>query len=161
MDGAAAVLKALVVRNPWAWCIARAAVDPRAKAVENRGRTTAYRGLLAIVAGKQLDYEACRHPLVQAVADRWVTSVSGDLTVPLHPWRDAPGAVLAVADLYDVCERTGCQCGPWAVTGQYHLRLQHVRALRDPVPVRGAQWLFNLPGDAETAVRSQLQEAAA
>lgn len=154
-------MKALVVHNPWAWCIRRAAVDPAAKTIENRGWDTSHRGTVAIIAGRRVDKPALSHPLVTATADRWAAEATpAELGSP-WPWTVAPGVVVAVVDLYGVCGRTGCRCGPWAVTGQYHWRLQRIRPLRRPVPAVGMQRLFNLQPDAAVAaVRAQLQEAA-
>ena len=66
----------------------------------------------------------------------------------------APGHVVAVVRI------TGCdldQRTPWDVPGQYHWRLDNVRALTEPVPCRGAQGLWRLPGEVDAAVRAQIE----
>jgi len=149
-------VKGLVVRNPWAWCIGQASVDPCAKMVENRSWSTAVRGDIAIITGRALDRAAFDHPMVRLTVDFWACGmpVSG---VP--PWEQRPGAVTSVADLYDICgygpefPEIDCGCGdPWAGGGLFHLQFRNVRVLPEPVPVRGWQGLRDLPGDVEAAV---------
>jgi len=68
----------------------------------------------------------------------------------------APGHVVAIVRV------TGCdldQRTPWDVPGQYHWRFGDVRALTEPVPCRGAQGLWRLSAEADTAVRGQLRSA--
>jgi hypothetical protein len=153
-------VKALVVQNPWAWCIAQAWRDPLAKQVENRTWLTSYRGDLAIVAGRKVDEDALDHPQVAACVDRWWGSNAGSIAGP-HPWEVGPGAVVCVVDFHDVCDRSGvgaggCHCGRWAVRGAMHWRFRQTRLLDRPVPVRGMQGLFDLPAEVAVAVREQL-----
>jgi len=154
-----AALRALTIRQPWAWAIAVAGKD-----VENRGWPTSYRGLLAIHAGKGEDDpyglpDDARRTFLQAA------------TLPAT----ALGAVVAVVDLVD-CHRhdaTGAdagggrhrwlsldddRCSEWAVPGQWHWQLTSVRPLARPVPCRGSLGLWQLPPDAEAEVRAQLTD---
>lgn len=65
-----------------------------------------------------------------------------------------PGHVVAVVRI------TGCdldQRTPWDVPGQYHWRLDNVRALTEPVPCRGAQGIWRLPGEVDAAVCAQIE----
>jgi hypothetical protein len=155
-------MKGLVVQNPWAWCIAQAADDPKAKRVENRGWPTDHRGDLAIIAGRRVDREALDHPLVEATITRWTHGRPISSFAPqVWPWEQGVGAVLCVVDLYDVCDDargwTGrCGCPQWAVPGEFHHRYRNVRPLDDVVPVRGWLGLRDLPADVESAVREQL-----
>lgn len=154
-------MKALVVQNPWAWCIAQASQDPDAKTVENRSWTTPHRGDLAIVEGRTLDEEALDHPLVTRAIDRFA---DGRGRLPAE-WEATRGVVVAVVRLHTVCLRSRsrpglCTCPPWAVSGQAHWRFDTVRPLSDPPRVRGMQGLFDLPGDVEAAVRAQMGGAS-
>lgn len=129
----AVTMLALTVLQPWAWAIAH---DD--KRVENRRWSTSHRGPLAIHAGVRLDTDLLR-------------------ATPAHllPPRDqlVLGAVIAVAELHDVCARSvgrrsvRCSCGPWADPDSYHWRLRDVRLLATPHPVRGWQrlWTVHLP----------------
>jgi hypothetical protein len=151
-------VKALVIRNPYAWCISRVPFDPDAKTVENRNWSTPHRGDLAIVEGRALDRDALDHPLVTRAIDYW----AGGRGAVRGEWETARGVVVAVVRLHAVCLRSRgkpglCTCGPWAVSRQAHWRLDRVRPLPVPVPVRGRQGLFNLPADVESAVRAQIE----
>lgn len=166
-------MKALTVRQPWAWAIARGGKD-----IENRTWSAPHRGPLAIHAGSAWDEDG-------AMDDRVITAVRGDKTddghfyPPLHVLlneartqivelvRTDPryvfGAVIAVVDVVDICTAQDCGCGLWAIPGQLHWRLANVHALADPVPCKGRLGLWDLtpkdslrPSDVEAVVRAQL-----
>ena len=147
-------LRALSIRQPWAWAIACAG-----KTVENRSRGTRYRGLLAIHASKAVYREDLDNPLIlMAVAGRGFVIDEGP---------SSTGAVVAVAELAGchlspdfggTCGATRPLCSPWAVRDQYHWLLTDVRPLADPVPCRGALGLWRLPDEVEKAVRAQLED---
>lgn len=146
-------MKAITIRQPWARAIASGFKD-----IENRGRPTSHRGLVAIHAGKTIARAADHDPRITAMYGR-----DASIGVPL-------GAVIAVADLVD-CHpaayggahgRTCCE--PWGEPLHnggpcFHLTLASVRRLATPVPVRGSLALpFTLPDDVATAVAAQLTE---
>lgn len=145
-------LRALSVRQPWAWAICHG------KDVENRSRGTKHRGLLAIHASKSA-------PFKQDVEDPRIV----DLTVAngLDDPSSAQGAVVAVAELVTchlspdfggTCGATRPPCSPWAERDVYHWQLANVRPLPEPVPCRGMLGLWRLPDEVEKAVRAQLEE---
>jgi len=143
-----AELRALTVRQPYAWAIAYGGKD-----VENRPRPLAYRGLLAIHAGKAVHREGLKDPrILGAIADR---------QFEIDEAASRLGAVIAVADLVgchdDATEEPHASCSPWAVPGQRHLMLRNPRPLAKPVPCRGMLGLWRLPEDVEKAVREQLE----
>lgn len=137
-------MKAITVQQPWAWCIAAGH-----KRVENRGWITGYRGPLAIHAGKTVDRASVA----------MVKSLLVELGVLPHfdarvqdAHLKATGAIIAVATLAGICrDSPRCRCGPWAATGQNHWRLEDVRALAEPVPMRGAQGLWTVDDSVVTA----------
>lgn len=122
-------MQAMSVQQPWAFAIARGG-----KTVSNQGLPTAYRGPLLIHASMRVDLKACDSPLVQAAG--W------DPRDPLA----TIGAVIAVADLEDVCSATvhggSCDCGPWADPGSHHWHLGGVRALPRPIVAIGHPGLW-------------------
>lgn len=144
-------MKAITIRQPWARAIAGGH-----KNIENRGRPTSHRGLIAIHAGKTIDRAADLDPRIVDLFGR-----DASIGVPL-------GAVLAVADLTD-CHPAAyggapgrtC-CTPWGEPFHnlgpcFHLVLTNIRALATPVTARGALFLpFTLAGPAATAVGEQL-----
>lgn len=141
-------LRALTIYQPWAWAIAAGH-----KTIENRpGPAWSYRGPLAIHAGKQGDVNGWVDPRVRDAIAAY--GMSG----PDPAFLEARMAVLAVVDLVDVHRMdAGCCASVWRQThGGVHLVLDNARALPVPVPCRGAQGLWFLPADVETAVRAAL-----
>ena len=158
-------MKALTIKQPWAWAIAAGGKD-----IENRSWATGCGGPLAIHAGMRRDDEAGDHPLiVEAFArvfplpPKWPTDAetaehAARWQSPASRAWGARGAVVAVADFTGFCLAgpEDCECGRWAVPGQVHWQLSNVRLLAEPVPVKGTQGLWTLPADVEVAVREQL-----
>ena len=156
-------MRALTVRQPFASAIAFG--DKR---VENRGKSIAYRGPLAIHAGLAVEWPAV--PMAWTAAGLTPYSQGA----PRKAWRvSLPlGAVIAVADLAGCHDYAECAdglaeadrgelrwCSPWAWEWQWHWVLRDVRPLREPVPCRGMLGLWRLPEDVEKAVRDQLAAA--
>lgn len=105
-------MKAITIKQPWAWAIVFDEKD-----IENRSWYTNYRGPLLIHAGA--GYRA-------------------DVSLPKG--RQAPprdeldfSAILGVVDLVDVVERSR---SPW-FTGEYGFVLKNRRALSKPIPCKG------------------------
>lgn len=160
-------MKAFTVQQPHA-----CAIGAGWKPVENRGRTLAHRGEIAIHSG--LSVSDCALP---DVAARLAFTALGGYP---RLWRARPGgtghpllalgAVIAVADLVDVHPAVvgpdGVCCAPWGqarhgAAGRlaHHLVLANVRALPQPVACPGNQILpWELPPQAETAVQAQLAD---
>jgi hypothetical protein len=137
------IVKALVVRRPWADLIASGTKD-----VENRGRRTSYRGPLLIVAGKGWEPTGLEY--------------AARLGVELSPGPDDhPTGAVSVVELVDVCSMSAlagysCECSRWAQPYQHHWRLANPRRLAEPIPVRGMPGMFT-PSDAViAAVAKQL-----
>ena len=124
-------MRALTVRQPWAWAIARGH-----KAVLNRGRDTGLRGEVAVHSSLRVDLEA--------FDDAVIRSANWD---PEDP-EAAIGGIVAVVSLVDVCTeaRAGrsCECGDWAVPGSFHWRLARPRPLAWPVLTIGQPGLWEL-----------------
>lgn len=151
-DDQVAELRALTVRQPYAWAIAYGGKD-----VENRPRPLGFRGLLAIHAGKALYRGGMEDPrILEAIASR---------EFEIDEAASRLGVVIAVADLIgchdDATEEPRASCSPWAVTGQHHLMLRNPRPLAEPVPCKGKLGLWRLPEDVEKAVRAQLEDGHA
>lgn len=127
-------MKAITVRQPWAWQIIHQRKD-----VENRTRNIAgsYRGPVAIHAAQKYDDDAmARLPMH---APEWVT----------EPRVFYPGVILGVVDLVDVVEVSTSE---WAQPGMKHLVLENPRALTEPIPCKGALGLWTLPVDVAERV---------
>lgn len=142
--------RALTVKQPWT-----AAIVHGPKNIENRTQQTHRRVPVLIHAGQSTDRDAAgRNPALA----RW-----------LRPTADASllvsGAIVGVAQIVD-CHpaapwwRGGC-CAPWGESGPasesaWHWVLTGRRALREPVPARGALGFWRPPGDVLAAVLDQL-----
>jgi hypothetical protein len=140
-------VQAISVQQPWAFVIARGG-----KTVSNQTLPTAYRGPLLIHASMRVDLKACDSPLIQAAG--W------DPRDPLA----TIGAVIAVADLDDVCSAaaTGapCDCGPWANPGMHHWHLSDVRALPRPIVALGRPGLWEPKPSLVAEVTTKFATAA-
>lgn len=114
-------MKALTIRQPWAWAIIFAGKD-----VENRSWSPNYRGALLIHAGAAYETEA----------DATVRSITGR-KVPdglLH------GAIIGEVELVDVIK--GAK-SPWAQSGKYHWVLKNPRAI-EPAHCKGKLGLWTI-----------------
>lgn len=105
-------MKALSVRQPWAWAIIHAGKD-----VENRSRITRYRGPVAIHATR------CARDEYEDAADT-IRCISGKTVPPWEAMRETFGKVIGVVDLYDSRDdgpepRSKWACGDawWFVRG--------------------------------------------
>lgn len=141
------MIRALTVRQPWSWAIARGY-----KPVENRTWATSYRGPLAIHASLAWDTDPYA---IQFVKDAMRTQ---GVLPPASIRDDSPlagvGRVVAVVDLVDICGdgvHGDCACGPWAASGQMHWRLANPRPLAEPVPAKGRLGLWNIDLEASCA----------
>lgn len=145
-------MRALTVRQPWAWAIAHGG-----KNIENRTTLWRYRGPLAIHAGGK--WSPPRSSL-DALTAAW-RRIQGP-GVPLVPTAEpfVYGAIIAVAELVDVHVQTSaCDpavCLPWGEesftasdgrrrTAIVHLVLVDVRVVDPPVPCAGYQGLWTVP----------------
>lgn len=136
-------MKALTIRQPWAWAIMHAG-----KRIENRTREWAYRGEIAIHASK-------RPPVDEiTTAVDWMV---GNELISYWDWPGAKsiahGAIVGVATLAEVVRS---HSSPW-FCGPVGLVLTDVRPLVRPVPAKGALTLWTVPEDIERQVREQLQ----
>lgn len=128
------MLRALSIRQPWAWAVAAGH-----KQIENRTRSVSYRGPLAIHAARIL---ATRDAFERCAA------LAG---TPI-PDNLATGAVIAVCQLFEVVTASH---DPW-FTGPHGFVLIDVVPI-PPVPCRGFITLFELPHEVESAVREHVR----
>ncbi len=132
-------MRALTIRQPWAWAITHA--DKR---VENRNWKPPENLIgerIAIHAGKVVEGDAVR------LLGRRGLAVPDDMV---------SGAVVGVAVIDSVVtERPG---DIW-FTGPYGWVLTGVIALERPVACRGAQRLWEVPGEVQRGIDSQLRGA--
>ncbi len=128
-------MKAITVRQPWAWAIMHAGKD-----VENRSRNIAgtYRGLLVIHQGKR--------PIPASDPGRdLILRLTGRL--PLIEDPRTLGAALGIVELVDVVPpHPRCSyCTPWAEERCWQLELRKPRWFPEPIPYRGQLGLWEFP----------------
>jgi hypothetical protein len=125
-------MRAVTVRQPWAWAIARGHQE-----ILNCGWETGFRGEIAIHASLRVDLEAFDRAVIR--------SANWD---PGDP-EAAIGGIVAVLSLVSVCDAAlaggPCDCGEWAVPGSFHWRLAQPRPLAWPVLTIGQPGLWDLP----------------
>lgn len=136
-------MRILTVQQPWASLIAVGEKD-----VENRRWATAYRGPVAVHAGKAVDPAAKRDPVVlEAMSEHQLDF--GDLPA---------GMIVAVADITDCHQSEGMCCVPWGIPGDawQHLLLGNIRPLRTPIEFTGQLGLRILEGEDVAEVMAAL-----
>jgi hypothetical protein len=142
-------VKVLTVQQPWAWSVIYAGKNP-----ENRTQAWAYRGPLAIHAGKRFSDRGAEHPGYLAAMARHAAAVRHRV--------DVRGAILGVVDLVDAhVAEAGC-CDPLWAEQSYEehggkTRRDVVHLVRPRVASRRALQLgslWSLLGRPPRAVRS-------
>jgi hypothetical protein len=127
-------MKALTIRQPWAWCIVHAGKD-----VENRSWSTQHRGPIAIHAAKYWQQPTIYDDFLTA---RWMSGCAlpnAPTEQQLRQMNDQRGHIIAVARLADVVTSSS---SPW-FTGPYGFLLRDVWPVA-PVLVRGKLGLFEV-----------------
>lgn len=136
-------MKALTVRNPWAWAIIFGGKD-----VENRSVRTNHLGTVAIHTAKAVDTEAMYSALIQAAIDEHNTApvIPGEL-IPRADLEQL-GNIIGTVDINPVHHADHCRqadgklCSPWAQEGMWHWPLVHPRPMAEPRPAKGALGLW-------------------
>jgi len=125
------VVKALTIRQPWAWATIYGGKD-----IENRPWRTAYRGPLLIHAGKNADPDpdACSRLL-------WTMADPEAFGRPRAVWQ-AREAIIGVVYLADVLIDSP---SPWAAVGCYHWVFEFPAPVDSVIPCRGRPGLWVPP----------------
>lgn len=134
-------IKALSIRQPWAWAITNAGKD-----IENRDWPTRFRGPVCIHAAKSVPASEFKDAAeFISMAQRG----SGQLRPKVHPWRSLieKGGIIGVAEIVACVEASS---SPWFM-GRYGFVLANVRPVPF-IPVKGAlgffDWRKSLGGQA-------------
>ena len=124
-------LRALTVKQPWAWAIAHGG-----KNIENRNQYTYQRGTIAIHAGAAWHWDR-KMPRGVAQPDE------SDLHL---------SAIIAIADLIECVDYARSK---W-FKGDFGYVLDNIRPLKKPVPCKGALSFWRVPAAQIMAIRKQL-----
>lgn len=126
-------MKAISIRQPWAWLIAHGFKD-----IENRSRRTSYRGPILIHASQgmtQREYE-------DADAFLAYTAALKHIRLP-EPGDLARGGIVGVADLHD-CIPPELRASPWHIDGAHGLAMRDAQPLPFK-PYKGQLGIFYVP----------------
>ncbi len=135
-------MKALSIKQPWAWLICKGLKD-----IENRTWPTNVRGRVYVHAGKTVDVEALLHmeDFPENYNFHLGDKVMGDLVSIIEPLR---GAIIGEVDI------TGCKFrfpdendnlySHWHVRGQYGFTLANPVLYDKPIPYRGQLGFFEV-----------------
>jgi ASCH domain len=133
-------LKALTIRQPWAWAIVYAGKD-----VENRRWRTSYRGPLLIHAAKDADPQGGARVL-------WTMDDPEAFGQPRLAFQTR-GAIIGVVLLGDILTDSASR---WAQSACFHWMLESPAPIDPPVPCAGRPGLWTPPAAAAAAVADLL-----
>lgn len=129
-------MKALTVRQPWAWAIIYAGKD-----IENRNWRTHFRGRVAIHAAAGMtreEYEWGRKYLQQR-----------NRKVKMPAYEDmVRGAIVGTVEIVDCVEDSDSR---W-FGGEYGFVLSRPKRLPEPIPCKGALRFWNVPKKIENQI---------
>ena len=126
-------MKALTVRQPWAWAI----ISGR-KRVENRNWSTRVRGRIAVHSSKKPEGDWRRLAAMVEDAATW------------EACHESPnGAILGTVELVDCVEASD----EFSFFGPYGFVLASPRPLRKPIQVRGSQRFWTVPPNIARRLR--------
>jgi hypothetical protein len=123
-------MKALSIRQPWAWLIVRGE-----KPIENRAWKTNYSGPLCIHAALSFD----------EAGYRWVKRNFRSIRMPT-PKRFVLGAIVGVVDMVGYIIPSGAFHSPW-FTGPYGFEFGSPKEFETPIPFRGQLGFFDVPDE--------------
>lgn len=155
-------MKALSIRQPWAWLIVRpdltdssraaAIASGELKDIENRTWPTRVRGRVLIHASKSMtraEYEEAQDPL-------WS---SGGPTIKLPPFDQLQrGGIVGVTTI-DACIHPADRTSLWHMNGAYGFHLFNTKPVPF-IPCKGALQFFDVPPDVAVQLR-QMHELGA
>lgn len=130
-------MKAITVRQPWAWAIIYAGKD-----IENRSWRTNLRGKIAIHAGAGMtraEYEeGCKSILRR----------NPKLKIPAYEDM-VRSAIIGTVEIVDCVEKSQ---STWYAKGNKGFVLARPRKLPKPIPCKGALKLWDIPKSIETRI---------
>ena len=123
-------MKALSIRQPWAWLIVHGHKD-----IENRAWPTKFRGRIYVHAGKAFDYDGFNYLCRNAYLLKGV-NLEAFVSLALYP----PLGIIGEVDIVDCVTQSD---SPWFV-GPYGLVLRNPVAYTEPIPMKGRLGLFEV-----------------
>lgn len=132
-------MKALSIRQPWAWAILYAGKDIENRDWQPRNPGLRFRGRVLIHAGKQIDADAAASDMI--ISHALASGVAPE-DIPADGQMLPRGGIVGSVEIVDVVTTSP---SPW-FTGHYGLVLREPRPLPF-VPLKGALGFFDVPDD--------------
>jgi|SRR5882672_765658 len=137
-------MKALSIRQPWAWAILNAGKD-----IENRDWPTRFRGTVAIHAAKGMTREEYDLAM-EFLRDSF--QLGSEIPNPPYLNQYDRGAILGLVDIVDCVTHSD---SPW-FQGEYGFVLANPRPLKTPIPCRGALNFWDVPAEILEQIKEQI-----
>ncbi|MDE4918331.1 ASCH domain-containing protein [Cupriavidus metallidurans] len=141
-------MKALSIRQPWAWLIAQGFKD-----IENRTWRTSFRGRVLIHASKGMtrgEYQDVKDYL----SELYETGPYDAALIALPKFEQMErGGIVGVATITD-CVPDRARQSQWHMEGQFGFQIVDAKALPF-VPCKGALGFFDVPADVAAILREQ------
>lgn len=121
-------MKALSIKQPWAWLICAGYKD-----IENRGWNTSFRGRIYVHTGKMVDW------------DMQLAIMKKQLTLPNKAEEELPAfyALRAIIGEVDIVDCVTESKSPWFI-GPYGFVLKNPVLYETPIPYRGKLGFFEV-----------------
>ena len=133
-------MKALTLRQPWAWAIINAGKD-----IENRNWKTHSRGRVAIHAAAGMTRgqyeEACEY----------IRNINHSIRIPEYGDLER-GAIIGMVEIIDCVQASDSF---WFM-GKYGFVLAHSKRLREPIPCKGALSFWSVPPNIEARMKKAI-----
>jgi hypothetical protein len=135
MEKGTGTMKAISIKQPWAWLIVNGY-----KNIENRSWKTDYRGKLLIHASKQIDYTGY---------SRVIKNFFPDVPIPLDSKDFNVGGIVGEVYLADIVRDSPSR---WAEHGLYHWKVENAKQVPF-IQCNGKLSLWNVPENIKLKIK--------
>jgi hypothetical protein len=130
-------MKAITLRQPWAWAIINAGKD-----IENRNWKTHFRGKVAIHAAVGMTRDEYDR------ACEYIRGVNRRIRIPAYEELER-GAIIGTVEIVDCVQNSD---SPWFM-GEYGFVLERPKGLPRPIPCKGALSFWDVPQHIEARIK--------
>ena len=130
-------MKAITVRQPWAWAIINAGKD-----IENRSWNTHFRGRVAIHAAQGMTRDEYERGY------KFIKGIKPRAKIPAYEDLER-GEIIGTVEIVDCVQDSS---SPWFF-GEYGFVLSRPRKLPEPIPCKGALSFWDVPQDIESLIK--------
>jgi hypothetical protein len=133
-------MKAITLRQPWAWAIMNAGKD-----IENRNWRTNFRGRVAIHAAVGMTHDEYEK------AYGYIRNVNRRIKIPAYEDLER-GAIIGTVEIVDCVQDSDSR---WFM-GKYGFVLASPKRLPEPIPCKGALSFWNIPQNIESRIKKAI-----